>query len=416
MTPGPDIRAAGDTLAIRARPRPVTRINRRILMLLAATGVLMVSGAAIVALHPPSLRGGAARGELYNVTSKAAPEGLAELPDSYRGLAPRLGPPLPGNIGEAIVDLEQSYGIPAAPPHAAPELPFRPDPEEDARRADRIRMARLAQQGRESGVFFQLAARQGPAGAQEPAAAALPGQLQGTRGSEAGAGPRSPAALDAEGDGGLQAHKLAFLGQEVDPDIYSPHVLQDPVSPYQLMAGTVIPAALVTGINSDLPGMVIARVTENVYDTVTGRHLLIPQGARLIGAYDSVVAVGQARALVVWSRLVMPDGSSIVIDNLPAVDPGGYAGLEDGVDLHTRRLLEGIGLSTLLGVGTELTFGDNETDLVRALREAAQGSVNQVGQRIAERSLDIPPTITIRPGWPLRVMVRKDLVLRPYRG
>jgi hypothetical protein len=113
------------------------------------------------------------------------------------------------------------------------------------------------------------------------------------------------------------------------------------------MAGTIVAASLVTGINSDLPGTVIAQVTEAVYGTVTGRHLLIPQGARLIGAYDSVVAFGQERALVVWRRIVMPDGSSVVIKNMPATDTAGYAGLEDEVDFHTWRLIKGIVLSTL---------------------------------------------------------------------
>ena len=123
------------------------------------------------------------------------------------------------------------------------------------------------------------------------------------------------------------------------------------------MAGTVIAASLVTGLNSDLPGFVIAQVTEHVYDTVSGRFLLIPQGSRLVGKYDNVVAFGQERALVVWQRIILPDGSSIVIDNLPATDTGGYAGLADEVDLHTWKLLKGVALATVLGVGSELAFG-----------------------------------------------------------
>ncbi|MEQ8167028.1 MAG: TrbI/VirB10 family protein, partial [Alphaproteobacteria bacterium] len=152
------------------------------------------------------------------------------------------------------------------------------------------------------------------------------------------------------------------------------------------------------------------------YDTVSGRFLLIPQGARVIGTYDSVIAFGQSRALVVWQRIIMPDGSSVVIENLPATDTAGYAGLEDEVNFHTWRLLKGIVLSTLLGVGTELSFGDNEGDLVKAIRESTQDSANRVGQRITERNLNIQPTITIRPGWPLRIIVHSDMVLRPYRG
>lgn len=181
------------------------------------------------------------------------------------------------------------------------------------------------------------------------------------------------------------------------------------------MAGSVIAASLITGLNSDLPGLVTAQVTENVYDTVTGRTLLIPQGSRLVGSYDSVVAFGQSRALLVWQRIILPDGSSIQIDNLPATDAAGYAGLEDRVDYHTWRLLKGVALSTLLGVGTELTL-DDESDLVRAVRESSQQSASQAGQQIVTKNLNIQPTVTVRPGWPLRVIVHSDLTLRPWAG
>ena len=259
-------------------------------------------------------------------------------------------------------------------------------------------------------MFFQISAR-------EQTAQAKVGQGTAPAAPEDAAQPNTRRLqLDPEQDQNYQGRKLDFLNQKVDDEVYNPHPLQDPLSPYQVMAGTVIPASLVTGINSDLPGLVIAQVTENVYDTATGRYLLIPQGARLIGKYDSVVAFGQSRALVIWNRIVMPDGSSIVIENLPAIDTAGYAGLEDEVDYHTWRLITGVALSTLLGVGTELTFGDEESDLLRAIRESAQRDTNRAGQRITERNLNIQPTITIRPGWPLRVIVHKDLVLRPYPG
>jgi N-acyl-L-homoserine lactone synthetase len=170
-----------------------------------------------------------------------------------------------------------------------------------------------------------------------------------------------------------------------------------------------ISASLITGLNSDLPSEVTAQVTENVYDTVTGQILLIPQGAKLIGSYDSVVAFGQSRALLVWQRIIMPDGSSIQIDNLPATDAAGYAGLSDKVDYHTWTLLKGIRPSTLLGVGTETTFGSSQSNLVQAIEQSTEESTNQAGQRIVEKDLNIQPTITVRLGWPLRVIVSKDL-------
>jgi type IV secretion system protein VirB10 len=146
-----------------------------------------------------------------------------------------------------------------------------------------------------------------------------------------------------------------------------------------------------------------------VFDTVTGHTLLIPQGSRLVGSYDSVVAFGQSRALLVWQRIILPDGSSIKIDNLPATDAAGYAGLADNVDFHTWRLLKGVALSTLLGVGTQLSIG-GDGDLVRAIRESTQQSAGQAGQQIVTRQLNVQPTIRVRPGWPLRVIVHRDLI------
>lgn len=411
-----------EDVVLRAGPRPVRRINRRVLFLLSGTGLMLIFGAVIVALDPPNLfdRGETGR-ELYRTENNPTPEGLEQLPRRYSDLEPKieLGPPLPGDIGPAVVETERDLGI--AP---SGNLPFRPDPEADAARAERIRQARMAQQGRESDVFFQLTS----GGADIANAFNMPGNepatstQQATNRTDPFDALRTPADAGADAvfgpgvgtDQNMQDRKRDFLNTGVDDEIYSPHSLQDSVSPYQLMAGTIIPASLITGLNSDLPGRVIAQVTENVYDTAIGRHLLIPQGARIIGTYDSQVAFGQERALVVWQRIVMPDGSSVVIDNLPATDTAGYAGLEDEVDFHTWQLLKGIALSTLLGVGTELTFGDDESDLVEAIRGSAQDSANQAGQRITERNLNIQPTITIRPGWPLRIIVHKDIVLRPY--
>ncbi|MEQ8393676.1 MAG: TrbI/VirB10 family protein [Gammaproteobacteria bacterium] len=401
-----------ESLTLRARPRPVTRFNRKVVIVGAALGSTAILGATLVALDPPSFREDRPGGELYNVDRKPTAEGLADLPRNYGEIPkppPELGPPLPGDVGPPVVRMERDLGITPAPGTA-----FRPNPEDDAARAERLRLARQAQQARESGVFFQISARGQDRDAADPA-----GSGQGARPDAALDLPNGDAdglALDPERDQNHQGRKLDFLNKRADREVYNPHLLQDPLSPYQVIAGAVIPASLVTGINSDLPGLVIAQVTENVYDTPAGRHLLIPQGARLIGSYDSVVAFGQSRALVVWNRIVMPDGSSIVIENLPATDTAGYAGLEDEVDYHTWRLVAGVALSTLLGVGTELTVGEQESDLVRAIRESAQRDTNRAGQRITERKLNIQPTITIRPGWPLRVIVQKDLVLRPYRS
>jgi len=191
-----------------------------------------------------------------------------------------------------------------------------------------------------------------------------------------------------------------------------------PASPYQVMAGTVISAALVTGIKSDLPGDVIATVTEPVYDTATGKFLLIPQGSRILGRYNSQVSYGQSRVQMVWNRIILPDTSSLTLDNLVGTDPAGYAGLEDEVDRHWGRILAGAALTTLLGVGAELAAPENRQDgnrIVIAGRDSAQDSINQVGQEMTRRNMNIQPTLTARPGLPVRVIVARDLVLRPYQ-
>ncbi|WP_334493713.1 TrbI/VirB10 family protein [Bradyrhizobium sp. AZCC 1614] len=173
-----------------------------------------------------------------------------------------------------------------------------------------------------------------------------------------------------------------------------------------------------TGIRSDLPGQITAQVTENVYDTPTGGSLLVPQGARLIGIYDSQVAFGQSRVLLVWTRLIMPNGRSIVLERQPGADTTGNAGLQDEVDHHWGELFKAALLSTLLNVGAELGSGSDNGNsaIIQALRRGAGDSLNQTGQQIVRRNLNIQPTLTIRPGFPVRVMVNRDLVLEPYRG
>lgn len=401
-----------DRLTLRVKPRPVARINRKVLITVCGTGLLFLFGAVMVALAPPKLtRDGNEARELHNVSHKSRPEGLDVLPRHYSDI-PRppvdLGAPLPGDLGGAVVRTEADVGLTAP----ASVKPFRPNAEDDALRAERIRQARLDAQARESGVLFTLRSKNA-AGSGEEGVSASQADLTAVSLLHRAAQHAYPG-TDLEDDQNRHGHKRAFLDSPRDRDIYNAHALQEPRSPYQVMAGTVIAASLVTGINSDLPGRVIAQVTENVYDSVSGRYLLIPQGSRLLGAYDSVVAYGQSRALIVWQRLILPDGSSIEVENLPATDAAGYAGLKDAVDHHTGRLIRGIALSTLLGVGTEFTFGRDESDIVAAIRGSAQDNANRAGQRITERNLNIQPTITIRPGWPLRVIVQKDLMLRPY--
>ena len=410
----PEPKVAPEMLELRARPQPVTRINRKVLIGGAAVLLFLISGIVLVALKPPSLRIAGPQ-ELFNVDHKPITDGLSRLPATYDGV----------RSDKKIDTPTLTPGVPALT--AAPIG----DPSAEAERVERTRLARMAGQARESQVFFRLQLKAQPREAPtaevhpdpiaRPTPVAAEGDLTTLSALRAADRARALAAgdIDTPNDVSDQTRKLSFLKSSPEKEIYNAHGLQKPASPYQLMAGTIIAASMVSGLNSDLPGFVIAVATENVYDTVSGRYLLIPQGARLVGKYDNVVAFSQERALVVWQRIIFPDGSSIVIDNLPATDTGGYAGLADEVDLHTWKLLKGVALATVLGVGSQLAFGSGsslgDSDLVKALQQSTQSTTNRAGQRLVERNLNVQPTITVRPGWPLRVIVHKDIVLRPYR-
>ena len=198
------------------------------------------------------------------------------------------------------------------------------------------------------------------------------------------------------------------------------HRLEAPASPYVVQAGTIIPVVLVTGIHSDLPEVITARVREPVYDSVAGEHLLIPQGTRLLGVYDSKIVHGQNRVLIAWQRLLLPDGGSIQLDGMPGVDLAGFAGVKDKVNYHVARLFGAVVLSSILSVGARLPAASISTgDGVSPAQEFAvdaSRNFNRTGQEIVGRELRVQPTLQIRPGFSMNVMVHEDMVLRPYRG
>jgi type IV secretion system protein VirB10 len=212
-------------------------------------------------------------------------------------------------------------------------------------------------------------------------------------------------------------HKLDFLtqdGADRTPQGYSTNTRNDPLAPMELKAGSVIPGLLVTGINSDLPGTVIGQVSENVYDTATGRYLLIPQGTRILGVYDSRITQGQKRVSVVWNRLVYPDGGSLNIAGSPGTDIGGYSGIKGKVDNHYGQLLSAVLFSSVFATLADVAAGDTtDNDKKSAkdvLLETTGVTIANVGSRLAERALDIQPTIVIKPGSRFNVMVQQDVV------
>lgn len=220
-------------------------------------------------------------------------------------------------------------------------------------------------------------------------------------------------------DPNLQERKNDFLARAgVSGDEYLEKAVSLPRSPFEVKAGTVIPTVLISGINSDLPGQIVAQVRENVYDSVSGNYLLVPQGSRLLAAYDSMIAWGQERVLVCWNRLIRPDGSSITLDCMPGVDLAGYAGFADEVDNHWWRVISGAVFSSLLAATAQRSQGDVtgfQPTFPQIWASNAAGQVNQTGQQLTQKNLQIQPTITVRPGFSVNVLVTKDIVIDPYR-
>jgi type IV secretion system protein VirB10 len=371
------------------------RLSRKVLAGLAGVASLAILSSLIWALGT-SKHGQQSGQELFNTDNKTTPDGLASLPKDYTGLpqnVPQLGPPLPGDLGRPILNAH-AVGPPASGFETTEQ-----------------RIAQESEAARTSRLFSTTSARERQEIGSTLAASATTG---GALNASFVADQKPPIDLDSLQN--MQDRKLAFLNGPTDRRTVSSDRLMNPASSYVLQAGTVIPAALITGIQSDLPGLITAQVTENVYDSPTGRFLLVPQGAKLIGSYDSQVSFGQSRVLLVWNRIVFPNGQSIVLEHQPGADTEGYAGLEDGVDYHWGTLLETAALSTLLGVGTKLGSNGNQSDLVLALQRGSQDSINQSGQQLVRRQINVQPTLTIRPGFPVRVLVNRDLVLAQYQG
>jgi type IV secretory pathway VirB10-like protein len=382
-----------ETLAIRTKPARAIRFRRGVIIAVAALGSVSLVVVAWIALKPRVFSAVADRQELSEPSNRPSTDALNGLPATY-GDTPKLGPPLPGDLGSPILESQRRM---------ATETGVGNDPSGQSEAQERERRLSELRAARQSGVLVQGRTATSPLAADAAVTPAVP--------APEASGPT----LDPDRDPNAQGRKAQFVGTLDRSGDINPHTLAAAPSPYLLSAGSVISASLITGLRSDLPGLVTAQVTSQVFDSPTGRILLIPQGSRLIGSYDSVVAFGQKRALIVWQRIMLPDGSSLRIDNVPATDASGYAGLQDKVDFHTWALLKGVALSTLLGVGSQLTV-TGESDLVQAIRESTQQNVSRAGDQLTSRNLNIQPTITIRPGATVRMVVHKDLILAPWRG
>lgn len=373
--------AAQDAVRLRAAPPKVARLSRVAIAGLAGLGAAGVGAALTLALQTRAPKPVVIKAD---DTDGRAPQAVIAGPRTYADV-PKLGPPLPGDLGRPILSAQQRGQDITPPPIGSQPA----DPASQARQ-QAITAART------SGVFTasKAVSAQNLAAATPGASFSMPPLPQVPTPSPSTVQPTS---------------RETFLDNGRAPPTTSAFRPAPPAGRRILLAQTIIPAALLTAVSSDLPGPISAQVTRNVYDSLTGRAVLIPQGSKLIGAYDSQVAFGQQRVLLAWDRVIFPDGRSLQLDRLVGADAAGRSGLNDKVDAHWGAMGKAALLSSVLGAGAALG-SDDDSDIARALRQGVQDTVNQTGQQVVRKQLDVQPTLTLRAGLPLTILVTRDIV------
>jgi len=375
-TPAAPAREPPPGLSLRAaRPRAV-RLRKSMVQAIVIGGVVLVSGSLAWAfVVQPELReiARARKAEAREDQTRGVVrplETVTDQPSSYDRLPePRIGA---GEPEKAAVT--SSAGLVARPP-AAVQPDYR-----SAGRPDRGPSPR--QQAASSGLFFVDAS--------------------------AGSAPTQTSGPAASG------------GAEPSPDydaLYNGHSLLAPLSPFELKAGAIVPAALLTAVDTSRAGPVIATVTQNVYDSISGRHLLVPQGTRLIGSSEGESAYGDRRAFLTWERLILPNGKSLILTSEPGVDAQGAVGVRGQVDRRLWPLLVGtLFAGAVTTLGQIARDGEDGGGLLGDACDAAAIEGSQVGGRLVDRELQVRPSIRLRAGAPVRVMITRDLILEPYRS
>jgi type IV secretion system protein TrbI len=406
---------SAETLSGIGKAPKVKRFNRKMLAVIGLVGGGIVILAFAIGLQPPKAK----PPEAATAISKAPVpnEAVNALPGGYDAVVPELGDPRPGDaavlsaggVGEVNPNSSSRQLTPLEQYAQQAEL-------ERLRSEDRARTATVS--------FASASGSDLSAGAQSfPGVADASQALQerllnlAERSTAAPGGASSTATASShQEDANLQDDKREFADHARDTDFALHATVERSRSPYTLFAGTILPCVLTQGINSDLPGQIGCMISQNVYDTVTGRHLLIPQGTKAIGTYDSRVAYGQERVLVVWTRLLRPDGSTLSLEGMPGTDLSGYSGLTGHVNNHYLRLLSGVVLGSLIGASAQIATGANSQNpsfAALAVQGAGQ-NINEAGQQITRKNLNIQPTIEVRPGARLNIFATKDLVLPPW--
>lgn len=385
-------------ISTRAGPPRPRRLSRRALALMGGGAAIAVAAALLFGLSSSGRH--AAPQETVAIEHGQGADLLANAPRDYGGIvaqkAASLGPP-PSAAQLPVPGTPGASGLPtsAANPRSSDD--------NAAAAAQRLR------QQRDSAHASKLFS-----GSSEDSRSAEPINPVPASAAPPSSGPGADASA-APGTTDAQDRKAAFVASGLRMPTVNSGRLTEPAGLHVVVAGSTISAALVTGLSSDLPGEVIAQVTEDVLDSNTGHTKLIPQGTRLLGSYDAHVTYGQSRALVVWTRLILPDGRSLDLDRLIGTDAAGQSGFAGRTDRHTGQLLKAGLLSALFGLGTHLaTSGGAKNDIASAIRDSAGQSIERAGDKLVSHQVDVQPTITVRPGTRVRVLVSRDLVLAPW--
>ena len=400
----------------------VKRFNRKTVGVLAAVGALVTIAAIGTAMsRKPVVKQGADSAAQSAAAIPTTTDSINSLPGDYGAAAranginadgvPPLGPRLPGDIGAFAP--KGGAGVVGVGGGASRQL----TPYEQALAEEQLDELKRASKAREASFGFSGGSSTGGAGGGGYAGEAVQGvggSIERGLASYAQAGlQQSLAARDADN---RQDDKSTFAEKERKGSWLLRQGVQAPLSPYTVFAGAVLPGVMITGINSDLPGQIEGQISQNVYDTVTGQHLLLPQGTKVLGTYDSRITYGQSRVLVVWTRVIRPDGSNIDLEGMPGVDMSGYAGETGKVDRHLMRLLGAVLLGSVIQAGTAAGTSYTNPSFTDLARQGAGQGVNEATQQIVRKELNIQPTIIVAPGTRFNVFTTKDIILPPYAG
>lgn len=408
--------------AVRVKPQGIIRINRGLVFALAAICILGFGGIIFSVFQTPNVKTKRSTNNLIMqhrdnksaiTASHNANDVLKQLPKNYADID-KVKKYLAGSSSKKVIPSEVEQELSNLKHHQtllqqriAGLLQYQTQQYQSAN-------MQRAKRAKSSGLFF---------------AGAAPLQKQYMMKSQQDKQPsQSTTQKSTEWDKqsaynqqNMQAQKLAFLKPSKDEDVYDKHPLLKPISPYEVQAGTLIPAELITAINTTLPGSVIAQIRQNIFDTVNGSFLLIPKGSKLIGEYQSIISYGQERVLIAFTRIIRPDGSSIQLDKYVGTDVRGQSGMKGNVDNHWFRVLGAATLSTLLSIGAGVAADNsyNNNMYYHSARQnallGASASVAQTGQQLTQQAMNVQPTLTIPIGYEFNVIVKKDMIMEPYQ-